>query len=350
MEARPMCACGSPVRQKGKRQDGTPVWRSKCSRCETRVVDTMVSTDLVEEMQRTQSLRSELQALQVTIEKLKQSGEEQKEHILKVEAEKVDLGSTLERERQDRADAEGHLNARIERTSAQVQLLRDERNYSMGEIKALELKTSTMRELMGEADEMNKARGLQIQDLQAKLSDRDELQVEIEEQKKHILKIEVEKFDLGSALEKERRDRADAEGNLKVNIAQKRAQVQMLDEVIKARGVEIQGLQAKLTDQDEHVEDLQQTVRNMTRESNARLEMLTEARNAWSRISAQMDREREESRHKEAWAANVIESERRQTSTLRAEQRKLTLALKGVGAGFVLVVLLTLGAALWATL
>lgn len=273
MEDRPMCACGSPVRQKGKRQDGTPVWRSKCSRCETRVVDTMVSTDLVEEMQRTQSLRGELQALQVTIEKLKQSGEEQKEHILKIEAEKVDLGSTLERERQDRADAEGHLNTRIERTSAQVQLLRDERNYSMGEIKALELKASTMRELMGEADEMIKARGLQIRDLQAKLSDRDE-----------------------------------------------------------------------------QVEDLEQTVQNLTRESSAHLATLTEARNAWSRISAQTDREREEYRHKEAWAASVIETERRQTSTLRAEQRKLTLALKGVGAGFVLVMLLTLGAALWATL
>jgi chromosome segregation ATPase len=273
MEDRPMCACGSPVRQKGKRQDGTPVWRSKCSRCETRVVDTMVSTDLVEEMQRTQSLRSELQALQVTIEKLKQSGEEQKEHILKIEAEKVDLGSTLERERQDRADAEGHLNARIERTSAQVQLLRDERNYSMEEIKALEVKASTMRELMGEADEVIKARGLQIQDLQAKLAARDE-----------------------------------------------------------------------------QVEDLEQTVQNLTRESSAHLATLTEERNAWSKASVQMAREREESRHKEAWAASVIETERRQTSTLRAEQRKLTLALKGVGAGFVLVVLLTLGAALWATL
>ena len=63
-----------------------------------------------------------------------------------------------------------------------------------------------------------------------------------------------------------------------------------------------------------------------------------------------MARELEGSRNKVAWAASVIEAEGGQTSALRAEQRKLTLELKGVGAGFVLVVLLTLGAALWATL
>ena len=139
MEDRPMCTCGSPVRQKGRRQDGTPVWRSKCSRCETRVVETMVSTDLVEEMQRTQALRGELQALQV-------AAEEQKKHILKIEAEKVDLGSTLEKERQDRADVEGNLKIRIEQKSAQVHLLRDERNSLKEEIKTLEAKIDVMRE------------------------------------------------------------------------------------------------------------------------------------------------------------------------------------------------------------
>lgn len=160
MEDRPMCTCGSPVRQKGRRQDGTPVWRSKCSRCETRVVETMVSTDLVEEMQRTQALRGELQVLQV-------AAEEQKKHILKIEAEKVDLGSTLEKERQDRANAEGDLKTRIEKKSAQVNLLRDERNSLKEEIKALEAKIDVMRELTAKDDEI-------IQDLQTKLTDRGE--------------------------------------------------------------------------------------------------------------------------------------------------------------------------------
>lgn len=263
MEDRPTCTCGSPVRQKGKRQNGTPVWRSKCSRCEMRVVDTMVSTDLVEEMQRTQALRGELQALQVEIE-------EQKKRILKIEAEKVDLGSTLEKERQDRADAEDRLKAHIERASAQVQMLRDEREYSKKEIKALEAKIGTMRELAGEADEKIKAQGLQIQSLQAELADRDE-----------------------------------------------------------------------------QVEDLQQIVENLTKESKAHLATLTEERSAWSQASVQMAHEREESRRKEARAASVIEAERGQVNTLRAEQRKLTLALKGVGAGFVLLIL---GAALWGAL
>jgi len=257
MEDRPMCTCGSPVRQKGKRQDGTPVWRSKCSRCETRVVETMVSTDLVEEMQRTQALRGELQALQVEIE-------EQKKRILKIETEKVDLGSTLEKERQDRADAEDHLKAQIERASAQVQLLRDEREYSKKEIKALEAKIGTMRELAGEASEK-----------------------------------------------------------------------------INAQDLQIQSLQAKLNDQDEQVEDLQQIVKNLTRESNARLETLTEARRMWSESSERMQADRDQ-RVQQAYAALNVKHD--QVEALQGEQRRLTAWLKASGACLVIAILILIGA------
>ncbi len=259
MEDRPMCACGSPVRQKGKRQ-GTPVWRSKCSRCETRVVDTMVSTDLVEEMQRTQALRGELQALQVEIE-------EQKKRILRIEAEKVNLGSTLEKEQRDRADAEDKLEAHIERANAQVQLLREEREYSKMEIKALEAKIGTMRELERETNERIKDQDLQIRNLQANLADRDE-----------------------------------------------------------------------------QIEDLQQIINNLTKESSARLEALAEARHMWSESRERMQADRDQ-RVQQAYAALNVKQDR--VDVLEGEQRKLTLALKVVGAGFVL---LTLGMALWGAL
>ena len=47
---------------------------------------------------------------------------------------------------------------------------------------------------------------------------------------------------------------------------------------------------------------------------------------------------------------NEITSLKEASGRMQQETTNLTLALKGVGAGFVLVVLLTLGAALWATL
>jgi len=271
MEDRPMCACGSPVRQKGKRQDGKPMWRSKCSRCEARVVDTMVSTDLVEEMQQTQALRGELQALQVEVEKLKQSGEEQRKRILEIGVEKADLSSALEREREARAEAESRITLEINREDAQAQILRPQLIQAKAKLDALEVKASTMRELMGEADEMIKGQGLQIQNLQTGLAERDE-----------------------------------------------------------------------------QIEDLEQRVQNLTRESSAHLVTLAEERSAGVKASEQVHLLLEASRKSVALAGCTIEAERKQVSELLAKQRRLTLTLKA-GAFFV-VMMLSFFAALWVTL
>jgi len=251
MGNRPMCSCGSPVRQKGQR-NGEPLWRSKCSRCETRAVDTMVSTDLIEEMQASQVLRTQLQALRVNLEILKGRDKERESLISEITSEKARLTSALDEERRKRAMIEADLSTQAVWKHGR-------------EIKLRELKEE----------------------------------------------IELRKLMMKKS-----------------------------DEEIKSQDDKIKILRSDMAKRDEVIEELEQTVKNAVRESQAHLVTLTQERSAWTESIQRMHELMESSRQSVALAGHTIETERDQVESLLHEARKSALKLQIVALGWMATVLI----------
>jgi hypothetical protein len=91
---------------------------------------------------------------------------------------------------------------------------------------------------------------------------------------------------------------------------------------------------------DEVIEELEQTVKNAVRESQAHLVTLAQERSAWTESIQRMHELMESSRQGVALAGHTIEAERDRVESLLHEARKSALKLQIVALGWMATALI----------